>query len=405
MNIWIFNHHALTPDMAGGTRHYDFAKELVSLGHQVTIIASSFHYATHQEQKEYGNNYFLKENQENINFIWIKTRPYTANNGLGRIYNMLDYMLKSKKIMSHQTDVPDIIVGSSVHLFAVYSAYLVAKKLHVPFVMEVRDLWPQTLIDMGISKWHPFILLLSFLEKFLYKKATLIISLLPHAKEYISQRSKIKEDKIIWIPNGVNVERNLSIIPYNYPPNQFHIVYAGAIGEANEIDSLIYAANALSSKEDIQFHIIGDGPKLETIKNLSNKFNLKNTHFYGSISKEAAIAMMNGANVLFFPLKDSPVFRFGISSNKLFDYLAAQKPIIFASNAKNNPVAEAHAGISVKSADIPAIVTAIQKLKNSSSEQLRSFGENGLNYVEKNHDIKTLTLKLLQHLKTIRYNA
>jgi len=167
MNIIIFNHHALSPSMGGATRHFDFAKELVKKGHKVCIVASSFHYASYKEMKSYEKGNYLSENIDGVDFIWIKTRTYTGN-GLGRVINMLEYMIKARKV-----NLPfhaDIIIGSSVHLFAVYAAYKLAKKLNIPFVMEVRDIWPQTLIDMGISSWHPFIFILSKLEKFYIKK-------------------------------------------------------------------------------------------------------------------------------------------------------------------------------------------------------------------------------------------
>lgn len=397
MNIWIFNHHALTPEMGGGTRHYDFARVLVSQGHRVTIFASSFHYAKHQEMKSYAKGYYIYEQIDGIDFVWLKTRPYRGN-GLGRVLNMLDYMKKVQKVAKTHSK-PDVIIGSSVHLFAVYAAYKIAKYFKVPFVMEVRDLWPQTLIDMGVSKWHPFILLLSVMERFLYKKADLIISNLPYAYEYI-ETFGVKKERILWISNGVDLLKSETIPPFVYEKETFNIVYAGAIGQANDLDTLLKAAKALERHKDIKIHIIGEGP----LKKELQAQKTAQVTFYGALPKEQAIAMIKGASVLFFPLADSPVFRFGISSNKLFDYLASKKPIIFASNAKNNPVKEAGAGVSIASGDEHALSEAVMLLKAMPEENRTLFGKNGFTYVSKHFSITLLAKKLEDALVSLVYN-
>jgi glycosyltransferase involved in cell wall biosynthesis len=402
LTIWIFNHHALTPEQAGGTRHFDYAKKLVVMGHRVTIFASSFHYASHEDFKTYPTGkYFLRETYDGVEFVWIKTRPYKGN-GIGRVVNMFDYMLKAKRIALHSMATrPDIVIGSSVHLFAVYAGYRCARYYKVPFVMEVRDLWPQTLIDMGMSKWHPFIIVLGWLEKFLYKKANAVITNLPHADRYISQF--IPKEKIFWIPNGVDITRNKRIEPYTFDENTFNILYAGAIGQANQLDTLVGAAQRLSN-ENVTFHIVGDGPRRQELETLVKKKGLSRVFFYGALEKKNAIAMINGADLLFFPLADSPVFRYGIASNKLFDYLASARPILFASNAANNPIEEAGAGISVPAGDIEAVVNAILEIKTMSEDERGHLGVKGLEYVENNYDIGLLAHKLDKLLKAIRYN-
>ena len=224
MTIWILNHHALTPQMGGGTRHYDFAKELIARGHQVSIISSSFHYSKYQEMKDYGSKNYIREDIHGVDWLWVKTPPYYGN-GISRVKNMLSFT-KSVLNITPTLDLPrpDVIIGSSVHLFAVWAAYRLSKRFKTPFVMEVRDLWPQTLIDMGISKWHPFILLLSWLEKFLYKKADKIITLLPKANLYI-EKLGIEKEKIVWISNGANIGhttyQNLSLIHISEPTRPY----------------------------------------------------------------------------------------------------------------------------------------------------------------------------------------
>ncbi len=398
-NIWIFNHYALTPDMSGGTRHFDFAVELVKRGYSVTIFASSFHYSQYKELKSYKDTFYVKEERDGVDFIWLKTRPYVGN-GIGRVINMLDYMNKVQQVIGNVEEEPDLVIGSSVHLFAVYAAYKVAKRKQVPFVMEVRDIWPQTLIDMGISKWHPFIVLLGILEKFLYKKADKIISNLPYAYEHIGKFGVKKED-FFWISNGVDIERSKRIKAYEYEKNKLHITYAGAVGQANQLETLVQAAAVLEDNEKVVFHVIGSGPLLKDLE----KMKTSNVILHGSLPKEKAISMIKGADVLFFPLADSPVFRFGISSNKLFDYLASKNPIIFASNASNNPVKEANAGISIKAESVEEVISAVNTLMDMDQKERQKLGENGYNYVAKNFSIPALVDKLEVCISSLVYNV
>ncbi len=389
MNIWIFNHHALTPDMSGGTRHYDFAKELIKRGHSVTIIASSFHYSKYQETKEYGNKEYLIEKIDGIDFIWIKTPAYFGN-GISRVKNMISYTYKVLKYIP-KLDLlkPDIIVGSSVHLFTVWAAYKLSCRYKTPFIMEVRDLWPQTLIDMGISKWHPFIVLLSWLEKYLYNKADKIISNLPYAYDYIGQF--VKKEKFIWISNGVDLS-NIKYTPKE-KSGKFIISYTGAIGVANNLQILLDVAKKLKYNENIYFRIVGEGAQKEKLKSFLEENNLSNVSIENSVPKNEVTNILQNSDILYFNLKDSPVFNYGISSNKLYDYMAGGRVIIFSTKAKNNPIKDANAGYSIAPNDVETLEKTILEIYNLSQEKRDEIGQKIRKYAEDNYSIEVLVDK------------
>lgn len=402
MDIWIFNHHALTPEMSGGTRHYDFAKELVKRGHNVTIVASSFHYSKYKEMRNYGDKEYLIEIIENIRFVWIKT-PLYYGNGINRVKNMFSYTSKVLRyIPKLGLTKPNIIIGSSVHLFAVFAAYRLSLKYKTPFIMEVRDLWPQTLIDMGISKWHPFILLLGWVEKYLYKKADRIISNLPYAYDYIGQF--VKRDKFEWISNGVD----LSNIGYvrKEKSEKFIISYTGAIGIANNLQILLDVAKRLKNKKDIYFRIVGEGAEKEKLKKFVKEEDLYNVSIENAVPKNEVYDILKNSDVLYFNLKDSPVFNYGISSNKLYDYMASGRVIIFSSKAKNNPIKEANAGFSIMPDDIDSLENTILEVYSLSQEEKNNIGKKIRKYTEDNYSIETLVDKLEVLLKdeTRKYN-
>lgn len=390
MNIWIFNHHALTPDMSGGTRHYDFAKELIKRGHSVTIVASSFHYSKYKEMKDYKDKDYLCEKIDGINFIWIKTPPYFGN-GITRVKNMISYTSKVLKyIPKLNLDKPDIIVGSSVHLFAVWAAYKLSCRYKTPFVMEVRDLWPQTLIDMGISKWHPFIVLLGWLEKYLYKKADKIISNLPYAYDYIGKF--VKKEKFIWISNGVDLS-NINYITKE-KNEKLIIGYMGSLGVANNMDSFFETTKRFKDYKNMEFHIYGDGiQKLNYINFVKNN-NLEDiVKIYNLVPKNKVSDILNNFDIVYLSLKDSPLYRFGISLNKLFDYMASGRIIIFAGNSKNNPIKDANAGYSIAPNDVETLEKTILEIYNLSQEKRDEIGQKIRKYAEDNYSIEILVDK------------
>jgi glycosyltransferase involved in cell wall biosynthesis len=390
MNIWIFNHHAITPDMGGGTRHYDFAKELVIRGYNVTIVASSFHYSKYREMKEYKGEEYLHEKIDNIDFIWIKTPKYFGN-GISRVKNMLSYSYKVLKIIPKlHLDKPNIIIGSSVHLFTSYVAYRLSKKYNIPFIMEVRDIWPQTLIDMGISKWHPFIILLDWLEKFLYKKANKIISTLPYAFQHIEKF--VSQDKIIWISNGVNLE-NINYLEKE-KTDKFIISYTGAIGIANNLTLLVDVAEKLKTQKDIIFRIIGDGAEKNNLKEKVKLKKLKNIFIEDSVSKNQVPNILQNSDILFLSLPNSPLYKYGISANKLFEYMASGRVIVISGYFKNNPIKEAAAGYTIEPNNSEQLVKTILEIYSLEQEERNQIGKKIRQYVKKNYSIDILTDKL-----------
>jgi len=399
LNIWIFNHYAKSPDMPGSSRHYDFSTELVKRGHRVRIFASSFHSTLHKEMKEFHDEKYKMEDVNSVYFTWIKTKPYKKNNWK-RALNMCSYsFIANRATHEIKEEKPDIVLGSSVHLFAVFVAYLVSRHFKVPFVMEVRDLWPQTLIDMGMSKLNPFIILMQRLEKFLYKKAKLIITLLPNAKEYI-EGLNVQADKIMWLPNGVDLSRFKMDKTIKRNDSNFQVTYAGALSKGKNLDVLIDVAEKIAvDYKDIDFHIIGDGPERHRLQELIEQKNLNNVTIVGAVSKNKVFDCLREADVLFTSAKGIGCTKYGISPNKVFDYLAAGKPVVFARLSSNNPIEEAEAGFTVPPDDPEKIAVSIIRLHEMNEEERLKLGINGRKYVEDNYSIEKLTNRLEDVLK------
>lgn len=403
-NVWILNHYAQVPGGPGGTRHYSFARNLPKYGWRAYIIASSVELNTDRQRLGKDQKFSLMPLQETEGgFVWIRTPQYTGN-GIGRIFNMFTYTFRTlipqttKSIPS-----PDIVIGSSVHPFAALAACQLARRHRVPFVFEVRDLWPQTLIDMNrLKQGSPITKLLQFIEKWLYTHSEKIIVLLPNAKEYIEPLG-IPSSRIVWIPNGVDLEQFPS---FPLQDNDFFtLMYFGAHGNANGLENLLHAMNILNEYhgEDlpIKLRLVGDGPRKPFLIKLARELDLNNVHFEDPIPKSKIPYLAREADAFIFNLIDSPVFKYGVSSNKLFDFMAASRPIIFCCASRNNPVNDAGAGITVKPGDPRSLFNAIVELYKMPFKERRVLGLAARRYVERNHDVDRLALRMTDVLDII----
>lgn len=394
MNIWIVNHYAIPATESGGTRHYSLAEELVRRGHSVTIVAADYHHG--------GRSRIAQASvppqggiPESVRFVWITTPPYTTN-GLARIRNMITFAYRVWKATAlKKLDAPDIVLGSSPHPFAALAAQRLASRRGIPFVLEVRDLWPDSLIEVaGVSRRHPFVLLLALLERFLYRNADAIVTLLPAAAGYIAQRGGDR-DKIVWIPNGVDFQIAPPVAPHR-ESESFTVMYAGTMGRANALDSMLRAAELLADdiNPKIQFRFVGDGPELDRLRHMVKERELSNVRFDTAVPKRQIYGKLQEADVLLATTRNIELYKYGISFNKLFDYLAAGRPIVFAANCPGNPVSDADAGKVVPPEDSVAMAAAIRAFASMPQEQRQEIGTRGRRFAEANYDMKKLVDRL-----------
>ena len=390
-NVWILNHYAQEPGGAGGTRHYSLAQHLQSYGWQASVIAASVELNTGRQRLLTGEPKRLDHFGE-IPFLWLRT-PQHQGNGGGRMANMLAYAVRVLMPGStRELDRPDVVVGSSVHPFAAAAGAILARRFRVPFVFEVRDLWPQTLVDLGRLRPESMVTRgLRALEKWLYQCADRIVVLLPRAVDYIEPLG-ISPQKIVWVPNGVELNGYPELAP---PPasDTFTLMYFGAHGQANGLSNVLKAMAELQQRPDrrhLRLRLIGDGPLKPELICLAQQLDLHNVEFEAPVPKQQIPALAAKADAFVFNLIDTPVFKFGISSNKLFDYLAGARPIIFSCESSNNPVEEAQAGITVPPDNPAALAEAISTLAAMSRDERAAMGHAGRVYVEKHHNYDAL---------------
>lgn len=393
--VWILNHYAQEPGGPGGTRHFSLAENLRKFGWNATIFASSVEHNTGRQRLAPGVA-SRTEIYAGVTFHWLRTPKHTGN-GFGRLWNMLTYtahVLLDKNL--DKLDHPDLVIGSSVHLFAAWAGARLAKRYNVPFIFEVRDLWPQTLIDLGRISSHGFqAWWMRQLETWLYRHAVRTITLLPRACDYIEPLG-VPRDRIFWLPNGADLSR----FPVTKPRieiDMFVFMYFGAHGIANGLDDILRAQAILEkdvSAPPIWLRLIGDGPLKNVLRQLASDLGIKRVSFEEAVSKEKISAIAAEADAFVVTLLNLPLYRFGISLNKIFDYLAAGRPIVFGGSSVNNPIDEASAGLSVPPGNPRLLAVAMKSVASLPFEERARLGSNARSYVGSNHNYHSLAARL-----------
>lgn len=296
---------------------------------------------------------------------------------------------------SARNEKPDVIFGPSVPLFTGVAALLLAKKKKCPFIFEVRDIWPQALIDLGaLSEKHPIAIILKLMEIFLYKRAKKIIAVLPYAYKHICKYGVLKEN-VIWIPNGVKLSRYADNKPYSGGEYKaLTVMYLGGFSLTHDVDTIIETARILKDEKGFKFIIIGGGKGKDKCEEAARLHSLNNIIFKDPVNKAEIPHVLECADVLIASVKNTPVYQFGINSNKIFDYLGSGRPIIFAGNTPNDPVADAHAGISIPPEDPIALSVALKKMMDMCPLERKRLGNNGLEYARQHFDTQILAKQL-----------
>lgn len=402
MNIWIINQYASTPQTGMGGRHYYLSKELARQGHNVYLIAAGFTHLLRQPPKLL-QEYTIEPIEKGFDFVWIDMPKYSNAHDKKRVINWFLFTYKLLKLPKIIAGKPDVILCSSPSLVSFLGVERLSKKLKAKLAFEVRDIWPLSLVELGgYSPNHPFIKLLQWIEDRAYRNSDIVLSNLPNAVEHMVSRG-MNRDKFTWIPNGFdldelkNAEQLSKEVKSLLPTGKFIVGYAGTLGLANALEYFIEAAKILKDRTDIVFVLVGSGKEKQNL--VQKAKGLSNIKFIDPIPKQQIQSMLAEFDVCYIGLTKDPLFRFGVSPNKLFDYLISSKPIIYAiESGKYLPVDEANAGLSIPAQDSQAIVDAVLKLKSMTPQERKQMGKNGKKYALENHDYSKLAQKLSKAL-------
>jgi len=404
-SIWIFNDYAGSKYHGMEFRNYYVARELVKLGHKVTIVSASYMHLFKQLPKTDGEYTF--EDIDGIEYIWIDVPHYSVSTDKKRVWKWFVFVKKLYTLPIKKMTRPDYVIASPMAPFLIKPAHHFAKKFKAKLIYEIKDIWPLSLMELGgYSKNHPLIFLMQKFANYGYKNADRTLSVLSNAYAYMKNFG-LSEEKFRYIPNGISLEEMKSIKPLNQqtkellPKDKFIVGYTGTIGIANAMDSFIGTAQHLSAYPSIHLVVVGSGKDREELEEKAIKMGLTNITFIDPIAKEEVQNMLQEFDVCFIGWHHKKVYDYGISANKIFDYMYSGKPILHAFSGGGDLVKMANCGISVEAQNQQAIAEAIIAFYKMPKEQRVALGKNGKAYVLKHHTYENIAKAFIKTLKEI----
>ncbi|MBI5964430.1 MAG: glycosyltransferase family 4 protein [Chloroflexi bacterium] len=403
MKILLINQAFVSPDEPGHTRHFEMAQFLRSRGHELVIVASDLNYQTGQRTVA-RTGLFAEQIIGGVRILRSYIFPALHRSYFWRVISFFSFMFSSVWTALTVKDA-DIIMGTTPPIFQAVSAWVVALIRRKPFLLEVRDLWPEFGVSMGVLKNPIVIALARWLENFLYARATHILVNSPAYKEYMLGKD-VPENKITYIPYGTDVDMfnpdvdGSSIRNKFGLENKFVVLYAGALGQANDIDTILRAAERLNEVSKIRFVLFGDGKERARLESESKRMNLSNVIFAGVCPKKEMPLVIASSDVCLAILQDVPMFR-TTYPNKVFDYMAAARGTVLVIDGVVRDVIESSdGGLFVQPGNDEQLAETILDLSNA-PQRVKQVGLNARAYLVKNLDRRDKlneTLGLLESL-------
>ena len=386
--LWV-NQFAVTPAQQGGTRHFELGRELVRRGWDVTVAACdlNLHSREYARRADARARAAVDDVIDGVHFRWLWAAPY-ARNDWRRAHNWLSF---SRRVWRWRGARPDVVIGSSPQLFAALASERLARRWGVPFVFEVRDLWPESLLAAGGRKGLSY-RVLERIAHHLYARAERIVVLARGSADYLVELG-VDSRKIVFVPNGVDVSAFAAV---ERPAREtLTLVYTGAHGPANGLDAVLDAAEVLRARADIHFLLVGDGPAKPALVADAARRGLTNVEFRDPVPKQAMPGLLASVDAGLMVLRDSPLFTFGVSPNKLFDYFGAGLPVVCnVPGEVATMVRTAGAGEQTSDSSGAALADAVIRLAARPAAERASLGAAGRAWVRHEHDRPVLAERL-----------
>jgi len=382
--VVVLNHFAAPLGAPGGTRHVELFARLRDW--DATVIASRVNYFTRQSTRLDDDLYRT-----------VPVVPYQGN-GSARILGWLSYAVTSL-LVAVRLPRPDVVYASSPHLLAGLAGWLLARGRRAAFVLEVRDLWPVVLAEMGQLDANSHLYrALKILERFLYRRADSIVVMADGVRRVLVDEESVPPLRVHFVPNGADPAdfrppATKAVLRARYGLNGFVLAYTGAHGPANGLDLVLDAAAELADEfPHVRFLLVGDGVAKAELVGRARREGIFNVEFRDPIPKVEMPALLGAVDVGLHVLADIPLFRYGVSPNKLFDYMAAGLPVLTNTGGEVAAlVEEAGAGLAVSPGGLAA---GVRELARASDEQLRGWGSQGRSYIERTRSRTALAVRL-----------
>lgn len=370
MRILLLNQAFVGPDEPGHTRHFELAQYLRERGHELVVVASRLNYQTGKDTVT-GPGLVVEQNLDGVRVLRCAVIPSLHRGYVWRILSFFSFMFSSLWASLRVREV-DLVLGTTPPIFQAFSAWLISFLRRKPFLLEVRDLWPEFVVAMGVFTNPLLIFLARRLEQFLYARARHILVNSPAYVEYLRSKD-VPDTKITYIPYGTDVDMFSPRIDGSafrremQLEDSFAVLYSGALGQANDIYTLLRAAARLNAFPDIRFLLVGDGKERPPLQAEAERLGLRNLVFVGARPKKEMPAILAAADACLAILQDIPAFR-TTYPNKVFDYMAAAKPtLLVIDGVVRSVIEESGGGFFIPPGDDAALAEAVLRLSANRS--------------------------------------
>ena len=400
--IWIVNHYASHLE----ERHLNLAINFARSGYQTVVITSSFHHGYHKYI--YDEDFKVIQKMSGVHYVYLKSKPEYHSNGVKRIFNMVDFCrcyLRFQKQISDKLGKPDFIIASSAPPFMWEIGYRTSRKFKAKFIVEFRDIWPLSLVEVqGTSPSHPIVKLFGAMEKRAYKRADAIVGTMPFAYKHVCDEMGFPIEKWHWIPNGLDLEkadRGGEPLPPDldrYLSSHWCCIYIGSIVKSESVDYIVESWEKVKNQE-ICLVIIGDGNVAPTIDNMIIGIGGDRIKHFAPISKNQIPMALQKAHCCLAAVPNYPIYRFGLSMNKLSDYLYSGKPVVFACDVEN--VVKDAGGYIVPFGDQKAMANAIEGIYHLPNYELEKIKDREISLIKDKYDYRQISKRYLELLEAL----
>ena len=410
MRILLIHQYFLEEDEPGGSRFNEFTKLWTEQGFKVTVIAGMVHAYASEKRDEYKGKFFVEKKQGLVNVVRCYVSSSYNKSFRGRLWGYFSFVLSGlvASLFTLRSQKFDLVISTSPPLFVGVIGYITSRVRRIPWIFEVRDLWPESAIDTGVLKNNTVIRLAYWVEKFIYKKASKIVVLTPSFKISLIDKKKVPGNKIIEIPNAADFssvdllkstfDREAFLEKHNWK-GRFIVTYVGAHGVANQLDQLLDAALLLKDA-NVLFLLIGDGMEKKRLIERKEKESIENVLFLGPFPKPEIYKYILVADVGTSVLKNVETFK-TVYSNKTFDYMACEKPILMGIDGVSRELVEySESGLFVKPEDPHSFAEKTKLLIDQPRLKLQ-MGKNGYLFAKNNFDRRILSTKYLELMASL----
>ncbi len=409
MNILLIHQYFLEEDDPGGSRWNEFSRIWTDQGHSVNVLGGMMHYNGKEKRPEYKGKYFVRKQQGAVTVMRCHVSEAYNKSFIGRLWGYFSFMFSALYAGLFKVKGKfDVVIVTSPPLFVGITGYLIALFRRMPFVFEVRDLWPESAIDTGVLTNKLIIKLAYWVEGFIYKKATLINVLTPAFYKALRDKKGIPEKKLVQISNAADFSLSEKLLrdfdrdsfrKEHGLEGKFVITYVGAHGVANHLEQLL-DAGAVLNDTNVLFLLIGQGMEKDRVMRLAKERNITNVRFLDSVPKAEVFRYILASEMGASVLKRVDTFK-TVYSNKTFDYMSCRKPILMAIDGVSRELVEdAKAGVYVEPENTEEYNRIIRQYLQDPARLARE-GDSGYHYAKGNFDREVLANKYLEYIKRV----